>query len=137
MLHMKQVSKDSRKIGSLGETVACEYLQRSGFTIIERNYSVPAGEIDIICSLDATIHFVEVKSVSYETKDELYDDILHGKTTPAERVTPEKLLRIQKAIVSWLSKAAAEDKAWQISVLEMRIVSRETYATANLISLIT
>lgn len=36
------------KIGNLGENIACNFLEKKGFKIIERNYRKKWGEIDII-----------------------------------------------------------------------------------------
>ena len=53
--------KDLRKIGAIGEDVACEYLESHGFDIIERNFLTRHGEIDIIAQDDRYIVFIEVK----------------------------------------------------------------------------
>lgn len=51
----------------LGEEKACEYLKKSGFKIIERNFRKGYGEIDIV-AIDPTVAsekvlaFVEVKT---------------------------------------------------------------------------
>ncbi|MCE2787725.1 MAG: YraN family protein [Bacteroidota bacterium] len=48
--------------GKLGEDIAAAYLQRKGYKILERNYRYGRNEIDIICSSDKEIIFVEVKT---------------------------------------------------------------------------
>ena len=66
MVHVKSamaVSK-KRKIGDRGEEIACKYLENKGFSIIERNYWRPWGEIDIVAKKGSILSFVEVKSVS-------------------------------------------------------------------------
>ncbi len=50
-----------RKIGMKGETYAAALLKRQGYTIIERNFTVRGGEIDIIAKDRDTLVFVEVK----------------------------------------------------------------------------
>ncbi len=55
---------EKRKIGDLGEGISCNYLKNKGFSIIDRNYWKPWGEIDIIASKKGVIHFVEVKTVT-------------------------------------------------------------------------
>jgi len=50
-------------VGNLGESVACEYLRRRGFTIRDRNISKKTGELDVIAEKEGTLHFVEVKTV--------------------------------------------------------------------------
>jgi len=45
---MKNFTSNSQRIGELGEGVACEFLVRHGYSILERNYTKKWGEIDII-----------------------------------------------------------------------------------------
>lgn len=45
---MKKFTSNSQKIGELGENVACKFLMKHGFTILERNYTKKWGEIDVI-----------------------------------------------------------------------------------------
>lgn len=57
---------EKRKIGDQGEAIACRWLEKRGFTVVERNFSCKMGEIDIIAwdSADRTLCFVEVKTRS-------------------------------------------------------------------------
>jgi putative endonuclease len=48
--------------GSQAESAAADYLKKKGFSIIERNYRRPFGEIDIVARDRETVVFVEVKS---------------------------------------------------------------------------
>ncbi|MBE6705529.1 MAG: YraN family protein [Ruminococcaceae bacterium] len=52
----------NREKGDLGEDIAAEYLARLGYEILERNYTVKGGEIDIIAKDGDTLVFVEVKT---------------------------------------------------------------------------
>lgn len=52
----------SREIGDIGEQTVCDYLQKSGYEIIKRNFTVRGGEIDIIAKKNGTVCFVEVKT---------------------------------------------------------------------------
>lgn len=56
---MKKFNKD---IGYYGEELATNFLIENGYKIIDRNFSNRFGEIDIICSKDDILSFVEVKS---------------------------------------------------------------------------
>ena len=58
--------KTRKEIGNLGESVACEYLKRRGFSILDRNFVKKTGELDIIAQIEDTLHFVEVKTVLAE-----------------------------------------------------------------------
>ncbi|HEX8932313.1 MAG TPA: YraN family protein [Patescibacteria group bacterium] len=66
--------------GRRGEDLACEYLKKLNFKIIERNFRIRVGEIDIVAIDDLTLVFVEVKT---------------RKTTefgiPLEQITPWKI----------------------------------------------
>lgn len=47
--------------GRQGEDLALAHLKHQGFTLVERNYSSPWGEIDLIMSDAAVLVFVEVR----------------------------------------------------------------------------
>lgn len=50
-----------REKGAKAETIACKFLQMQGYEILERNFSVRAGEIDIIAKDHGILVFIEVK----------------------------------------------------------------------------
>lgn len=50
-----------RQVGNKAEDKAVKYLKKQGYKILERNYNLPYGEIDIIASKNKTLVFVEVK----------------------------------------------------------------------------
>lgn len=52
------------ELGKLGETLAANFLQANGYTILERNWRVNRAEIDLIARLEETMIFVEVKTRS-------------------------------------------------------------------------
>ena len=60
-------------IGKIGEDAASTYLKENGYSIIDRNYSRKWGELDIVAKKGNKIHFVEVKSVSRKTPN----DVIH------------------------------------------------------------
>jgi putative endonuclease len=47
--------------GAAAEQLAADYLQRAGLSLIERNFRVRGGEIDLICRDGKTTVFVEVR----------------------------------------------------------------------------
>lgn len=87
---MKQLN---RKTGNVGEDYATDYLQKKGYTMLQRNYSSRFGEIDIIASKDKTLCFIEVKA---KTGDE------YG--TPEEMITKRKIKQIHKMAHMFLLK---------------------------------
>ena len=55
--------KHKKKIGALGENMACRFLVEHGFRILDRNYNKKWGEIDIVAEKDKIFRFIEVKTV--------------------------------------------------------------------------
>lgn len=53
-----------RSAGKTAEDAAAGYLRSGGYKILERNYSTPLGEIDIVALDGDTVCFVEVRSRS-------------------------------------------------------------------------
>jgi putative endonuclease len=56
--------KDKTKIttGKEGEKIAADFLKKSGYRIIDKNFRCPLGEIDIVAREKGAIVFVEVKT---------------------------------------------------------------------------
>ena len=52
---------NKRRLGSIYEARACEYIRSQGGMILERNFRCRQGEIDIVCQDGDTVAFVEVK----------------------------------------------------------------------------
>ena len=53
--------KTTRTIGKETEALACIFLQRQGLRLLERNFSAPPGEIDLIMEDRHSLVFVEVR----------------------------------------------------------------------------
>jgi len=132
-MELGQSKKHQNKIvGMQGEQITANHLKRNGFTLIEMNYLRKWGEIDVIVKKDNKIHFVEVKTVSYETKADLERAVTHGTWRPEENVHAFKIKKLSRAIESWISDNNWKGD-WQIDVAAVRIVPRETYATIKII----
>lgn len=50
--------------GKTGEKLAADWLEKKGFTILEKNWRHKRLEVDIIAEKDNLLHFIEVKSRS-------------------------------------------------------------------------
>jgi putative endonuclease len=120
-------------IGRMGECIVANYYKKKGHTIIEQNYRKKFGEIDVISRMNGKIYFIEVKTVSYETRG-LHDwAISHETWRPEENVTYKKYVRICKTIDVWLHENKSQ-LPWQIDIAAVRIVPHETFSTINIIS---
>ncbi len=129
---MKQSQKqgEKNKIGAFGEQIAENYLKNKGFKILELNYLKKWGEIDIVVRGTNIVRFIEVKTVSYETKSDLQSAISRGTWRPEENVHFSKLQRLNRAIESWIMENNY-DGEWEIDVIAVRVVPREKYATVK------
>jgi len=120
------------EIGRIGEDIAAKWLISNGYSVKEQNYLKKWGEIDIIALKAEKIHFVEVKTVSYETKQDLEYAVSHETWRPEDNVHSEKLKRIGRAIETWIIENNY-DSEWQIDVITVRLVPREKFARIKLI----
>ena len=53
--------------GKLGEEIAAKYIVSKGGKIIERNYKIKIGEVDLIVLINGELVFVEVKTRRYRS----------------------------------------------------------------------
>lgn len=59
---MAEKSGYRQRIGRKGEQEAVQYLEKMGYSILERNFRAERGEVDIIAKDRNTLVFVEVKT---------------------------------------------------------------------------
>ena len=53
---------EKKEIGAIGEGLTAKYLEQHGYTVLERNFHGPHGEIDVIAKNDRYLVFCEVKT---------------------------------------------------------------------------
>ena len=64
----KKPARRNKQLGARGEDAAARYLERRGYDIVDRNWTCPAGEADIVARDEKYLVFVEVKTrTSVET----------------------------------------------------------------------
>lgn len=110
---MKVFTSDSQKIGLLGEDVACKFLMKHGFSILERNYTKKWGEIDIIAKKNNKFYFVEVKS----RKVQDIDLVSYETNRPEENMHPWKLKRLSRTVQTYLIHNRIGNTPWQFDLL--------------------
>ena len=107
----------TRTKGNIGENVACTFLERKGFIILDRNYSRKWGELDIIGQKDDVIHFFEVKSVTDNfssnssgpavigaISSEISDIKITSVHKPEENVHGLKIRHIRRMVETYLAE---------------------------------
>lgn len=82
-----------REIGDFGEDIACKYLKKKKYKILDRNFQTRYGEIDIIALKNDVISFIEVKTRKNDNFQKAY-----------ESVTPRKMEKIKTTAFQYLQK---------------------------------
>lgn len=117
---------EHNEIGKIGENIAERYLISKGYNIIERNFHVKGGEIDIICNKNIgnlhmkqkNISFVEVKTKKVSDFTQIAKDIVFS---PENNLTKTKRQRIHKAIKHYLSFKKLKENELDINIVAMII----------------
>ena len=100
------LNENSDLIGKTGEREVESYLKSRGYRILERNWRIKEGELDLVVEdRDGMIVFVEVKARS---------SISHGD--PLESITQEKAFRIQRLALAWLATHQRLGSRYRIDV---------------------
>ena len=95
-------------MGRLGENRALKFLKRRGFRILERNYTAPCGEADIIAADGDVLVFVEVKTRTSEKFG-----------LPSEAVNYQRQKRYIKIAEFYIHKYNMYEKEVRFDVIEV------------------
>ncbi|MCK5084531.1 MAG: YraN family protein [Candidatus Pacebacteria bacterium] len=113
-----------RKLGDLGEKLACKFLKNNGYSVLEVNYQKRIGEIDVIVKSGEIIHFIEVKTRTKKSSDK------YG--LPQEAVTSHKKKRLIRTALFYLAEHKHSDNTnWQIDVIAIIIDENRNKAKIN------
>jgi putative endonuclease len=127
---------EKRKLGDIGENIACDFLKRRGFEIVERNYLKKWGEIDIITKKADVIHFVEVKSARLPAPNVAgYGGQVSRVTDnyrPEDNMHPWKLRRLSRVIQTYLLDRKL-DCDWQLDLITVKIDVKNRKARVEII----
>ena len=102
---------DRRKqTGRRGEEIAVTHLLNKGYKLVQRNWSCPGGEVDIIMKDNDRLVFVEVRT-------------RRGRRfgTAEESVTPAKQARLIELAQTYLQEMAAPLLSWRIDVVAVQL----------------
>lgn len=107
-----------QSLGQIGETLAAQYLEQNGCSVLCRNYRSAHQEIDIIAKDATTLIFVEVKTRSC-TADELTAAPRYGR--PAAAVTAVKQKNLTLAARAYLREHPVSGCRMRFDVIEVYI----------------
>lgn len=124
------MSNDSKRklVGRIGEEVACTFLEGKGFTVIEKNYRKPWGEIDIIAEKDGQVRFVEVKAVSREILPDVSREMDYR---PEEMVDSRKLRKLARTAALYM-EVHKDTREFQIDVVGVILATTTRTARCRL-----
>lgn len=95
-----------KKLGAEGEEIAVNYLRHKGYRILERNYRIRSGEIDIIAEQKRDLVFIEVKTRSGA-----------GYGSPLEALTAAKKRQLSKVALEYMSKKDCHNRSARFDVV--------------------
>lgn len=94
--------------GNYGEDLALKYLKGLGYKILERNYRIRGGEIDIVARDKEYLVFVEVKA-----------RWSHEYGLPSEAITPWKIKALLKTARFYCVKVKWGDGPYRIDLVSI------------------
>lgn len=113
----KVFTSKKQKTGEIGENIACRFLVKHDFSILDRNYTKKWGEIDIVAEKGNKLYFIEVKSVSRETLEDVPHET-QDDYRAEDNMHPWKMKRLSRTIQTYLiSKKIPDEKEWQVDLL--------------------
>ena len=96
--------------GSKGEDIACQYLIKNGYKILEKNFKVSFGEIDLIVNKNNIICFVEVKT---------RNSLIYG--LPEEAITEKKKSKIIKVAQYYIKNKHLYKYLFRFDVISIKL----------------
>ena len=127
---MKKFTSEKQKIGLIGEDIACKFILKEDFKILERNFTRKCGEIDIIAEKNNIIQFFEVKTVSYETLEDVSYETNYYK--PEDNIHSWKIKRLSRTIQLYLLEKN-EEKDWQFNIICVFLSLKDKKAKVNVL----
>jgi putative endonuclease len=111
-----------RETGIQGEQLACDFLGKNGYRIIQRNFRCPGGEVDIVAQQKDTLVFVEVRTKSSRHFG-----------TPEESITPAKMEKLRNVAAYYWQSCPNLPESWRIDVVAIEMNNRGRVSRIELI----
>ena len=110
-LPVNRAGVNRREEGDFGERLALKFLAGKGYRLVERNYCLRGGEIDLILQKNGIIVFAEVK---------MRRSPAFGH--PAESIGTRKKIRLLRAIRTW-QKEKELKSSWRCDLVAIQFTS--------------
>lgn len=110
--------RSNQAVGLFGEDAVAQFLINRGSVIIERNWRIKEGEIDIVAALpNSTVAFVEVKT----RRSQAFGH-------PLEAIGREKAHRLQRLALAWLATHQSFGYEYQVDCAAVFISPDGTFS---------
>jgi putative endonuclease len=106
------MARSRRDLGDFGERVAAAHLESKGYRILQRNFRVREGEIDIIAERAGTLVFTEVRTRRGGAMG-----------TAAESITPTKAAHLLAAAQAYAQQHDAADADQRIDLIALTLAA--------------
>jgi len=115
------MASKSRSAGKKGEDLACKFIKKHKYKILEKNFSSRQGEIDIIAEdIKGVLCFVEVKARSREDFG-----------LPVEAVTHRKQKKLLATAFIYLENNKIKSKDMRFDIVSVDLVNEEIQIIKN------
>ena len=102
-------------LGRVGEYIVSAFLEKKGYTILERNWRTPYGEIDLIAQHGEVIIFVEVKTRASSSLG-----------PPEISITPRKGEHMRCAAEHYIQQHPELTNDWRVDAVTVQIQAGDT-----------
>jgi putative endonuclease len=109
-LKVPDMSLGRQAVGTLGEQAAAAALEDQGYRILNRNYRVRGGELDIVAEKNGVLVFCEVK-----TRTSAYFGL------PEEAVTIAKRRRLRRLALEYLQREGRRARILRFDVISVAL----------------
>jgi putative endonuclease len=111
-------TKNKQQTGAFGEQAVTDFLLKGNIEVVERNWRIREGEIDIVAlNASGIFSFIEVKTRS---------SVAFGH--PFEAINSEKARRMQRLALAWLATHGCLGCEYSIDVAAVLIAADGTYS---------
>lgn len=100
----------SKSLGDRGEQLAAELLERTGWTILDRNFRMGRKEIDLVARRGEVVAFVEVKTRAGR-----------GYGHPLEAITWKKRREIQQVAQAWIDRKGDPSFVYRFDAVAVQV----------------
>lgn len=104
------MSSQRQLLGRLGENLACAYVRRNGWLVLDRNWRCRTGELDLVALDGSELVICEVRTRRGTRVG-----------TPLESVTPRKIRRLRVLAGQWVQHRRAKPRSLRIDVIGITV----------------